>query len=90
MLRQLQADGETSIDIDKLNDMLAGMGVEAFSYDTFVASYNSDPRLKKIIKNFNKNEINFQGDSVDALPQGGEGGDTVGKMAKNAVDLSDL
>jgi hypothetical protein len=89
-LKQLQADGETSIGVDELNDMLAGMGVEAFSYDTFAMSYNSDPQLKKIIKNFNKDEINFQGDSVDALPQGSEGGDTVGKMAKNAVDLSDL
>ena len=70
--------------------MLAGMGVEQFSYDTFTAGYNNDPRLKKIIKNFNKDKIYFVDDSVDALPKGDASGDTVGKMAKNAVDLSDL
>ena len=89
-MKQLQADGQTKISIDQLNDMLMNMGVEAFSYEVFAQNYNNDPRLKKVIKNFNKDEINFQGSSVDALPQGGDGGNTVGKMAKNAIDLSDL
>lgn len=79
-----------SIQLDKLNDMLAGMGVEAFSYETFAASYNTDPRLKKLIKNFNQDEIYFVQDSVDALPQGGAKGNSVNKMAKRATDLTDL
>jgi len=79
-----------SINVNDLNDMLAGMGVEQFSYDTFAASYNLDPRMKKMIKNFNKDEIYFNQDATDAIPQGGDGGDTVGQMAKRATDLTDL
>jgi len=79
-----------SINVNDLNDMLAGMGVEQFSYDTFAASYNLDPRMKKMIKNFNKDEIYFNQSPTDAIPQGGDGGDTVGKMAKRATDLTDM
>jgi len=89
-LQSLKADGMESIQLNKLNDMLAGMGVEAFSYETFAASYNTDPRLKKLIKNFNQDEIYFVQDSVDALPQGGAQGNSVNKMAKRATDLTDL
>ena len=90
VLRQLQNDGTQKINIQDLNDMLAGMGVEAFSYETFAASYNIDPRLKKLIKNFNKDEIYFVQDATDGIPQAGAQGDVVGQMAKRATDLTDL
>jgi ribosomal protein L12E/L44/L45/RPP1/RPP2 len=88
-LKQLQADDVKQITVSELNDMLAGMGVEQFSYDTFVAAHN-DPKIKNIIKNFNKDKIFFKQDAVDGIDQAGTGGDAVGQMAKNAVDLSDL
>lgn len=67
--------------------MLAGMGEEQFSYDTFAASYNQDPRLKKIIKNFNGNVIYFVQDATDGIDQAGARGDAVGQMAKRATDV---
>lgn len=86
MLKQLQADGKQSIKVDQLNKMLAGMGVEQFSYDVFAAAHN-DPRVKNIIKNFNSDEIYFKQDSVDGIDQAGTGGDAVGQMAKRATDV---
>jgi len=86
VLKQLQANGVASIKMDDLNKKLAGMGLEAFSADTFTLQYN-DPRIKKLIKNFNDEEVMFNQDSVDALPQGGADGNAVGQMAKRATDV---
>lgn len=62
-------------------------GVQQFSYDTFVAAHQADPRLKNIITNFNKTEINFKQSEVDDLnaPQGDD--NDVSQMAKRATDL---
>jgi hypothetical protein len=72
---------------DQLNDRMASMGVEQFSYETFTAIFDSDPRIKKIVKNFNQEQIDFVQDSVDALPQGEPDADVVGQMAQNATDV---
>lgn len=62
-------------------------GVQQFSYDTFVAAHQADPRLKNIITNFNKTEINFKQSEIDDLnaPQGDD--NDVSQMAKRATDL---
>jgi len=90
VLRQLQNDGIEKIGVDELNQKLEGMGVEAFSYETFAASYTIDPRIKKIIKNFNKDQIYFNQSATDPIDQQGATGDAVGQMAKRATDLTDL
>ena len=67
---------------------MASMGVEQFSYETFKAIYDSDPRLQKIVKNFTQEQVDFIQDSVDALPQGdATQSDVVGQMAQNATDV---
>jgi hypothetical protein len=64
-----------------------------FSYDTFKAAYDSDPRIKTIVTNFDKDKIEFKQSEVDDVQSKGEpgrpGADEVGKMAKNATDLGD-
>lgn len=69
---------------------MQNVGGEAFDYGTFKAAYDTDPRVKAMVTNFNQIGIepktkekpndNPQGDSQD-------GGDTVSKMAKNATDV---
>lgn len=61
-----------------------------FSFDTFKAAYDTDPRVQNLVTNFDKDKIDLKNSEVDDLakPQGGS--DTVGDMAKSAVDLNDL
>lgn len=63
-----------------------------FSYDTFKAAYDSDPRIPKIVTNFDKDKVEFKQSEVDDVQskgQPGRPGDEVGQMAKNATDLGD-
>jgi hypothetical protein len=73
---------------------MQNMGRGQFNYDVFKAAYDADPKLQKLVKNFDKNKIelkNDETDDVEGLPGNpGRPGDTVGQMAKNATDLSDL
>jgi hypothetical protein len=73
---------------------MQNMGRGQFTYDTFKVAYDSDPKLQKLIKNFDRDKIELktsETDDVEGLPGNpGRPKDTVGKMAKNAVDLSDL
>ena len=63
-----------------------------FSYDTFKAAYDSDPRIEKLVTNFDQDKIEFKQsemDDVKSKGQPGPDGDEVGQMAKNATDLGD-
>ena len=66
-------------------------GRNQFSYDVFKAAYDSDPRIQKIVKNFDQEKIELKTsevDDVEDLPGNpGRPSDTVAKMAKNATDL---
>ena len=66
-------------------------GRNQFSYDVFKAAYDSDPRIQKIVKNFDQEKIELKTSEVDDvqnLPGNpGAPGDEVAKMAKNATDL---
>lgn len=66
--------------------MLRNAGVQQFNYETFAAAYEQDPRLQKLVNNYNSEEIFFQqagaaGGSADT------GKDTVGQMAKRATNV---
>jgi hypothetical protein len=68
---------------------MQNMGKGNFTFDGFKAAYDSDPRFKTIITNFDKENIELKSDEMDDLPATGEPKpDAVNKMAKNAVDLS--
>ena len=77
-----------------LNKLMQNVGAESFDFGTFKAAYDTDPRVKAMVKNFDKrgiepmtkNEI----DSGNASAGASGGADTVGSMAKRATDLGDL
>ena len=64
-------------------------GREQFDYRTFKAAYDSDPRLKSMIKNFNQDGITLKTD-VDndtTAPQEDPGNAKVSQMAKRATKI---
>ncbi len=73
---------------------MQNMGKGNFTYDLFKAAYDSDPRLQQLVTNFDKLNIELktsETDDVEKLPGNpGRPGDTVGQMAKNAVDLKGM
>jgi hypothetical protein len=68
---------------------MQNMGKGNFTFDSFKAAYDSDPRLKTIVTNFDKDKIELKSSETDDLPAVNPktGTDTVNAMAKNAVDL---
>jgi len=77
-----------SVNID-LNKVMENMGGEAFVYETFKNAYDSDPRIKEMVKNFSEAgiELKTKQDAEPAAPQGDTGQDTVGQMAQRATNL---
>lgn len=77
-----------------LNKLMQNVGSEQFDYDTFKNAYDTDPRIKAMVKNFDKvgiepktqNELSPEPSTNNNAP----GGDAVGQMAKRATDLGDL
>lgn len=73
---------------------MQNMGRGQFTYDVFKAAYDADPKLQELVKNFDKNKIDLKTSEVDDVEKikgnPGRPKDTVGQMAKNATDLSDL
>jgi hypothetical protein len=64
-------------------------GIQQFSYETFVAAHTDDPRLKNIVTNFNKDQIQFKQSEVDDLDQSQGDDNDVASMAKRATNLGD-
>jgi len=74
---------------DLLNKLMKNAGREQFDYRTFKAAYDSDERIKKMIKNFNQDGITLKTD-VDAdtaAPQQDAGNKKVSQMAKRATKI---
>ncbi len=74
---------------------MRNQGKGNFDYESFKAMYDADPKIQQLVTNFDQDKIEFKQSEVDdvagAVPGNpGRPKDTVGKMAKNAVDLSDL
>lgn len=94
ILRQQKAAGIAALSINKLDKFMQNQGKGEFTYDVFKAAYDADQRLQKIVTNFDQEKIEFKSsetDDLEDLPGNpGRPSDTVGKMAKNAVDLKDL
>jgi hypothetical protein len=66
---------------------MSNIGSEQFDYRTFKAAYDTDERVKKMIKNFNQDGVTLKTD-VDAdtdAPQEDPGNTKVSQMAKRAT-----
>tara|TARA_Y200000002_G_C22680543_1_gene663875 strand:+ start:480 stop:866 length:387 start_codon:yes stop_codon:yes gene_type:complete len=74
-----------------LNKIMQNVGGEMFDYGTFKAAYDTDPRIKTMVKNFNSDgvEPKTKQDTETGTPQQDAQGKTVGQMAKSATDLGD-
>jgi len=68
---------------------MANIGNVQFSYDILKQAYDTDPAVKKLIKNFDQDTITLSsGNAVDDLPASEPDNDqTVSQMAKRATDL---
>lgn len=85
-MRQLKNSGAASIPFEELDRILRNAGVQQFSYETFDAQFQADPRLQSIVTNYDQNEIRFkQGTAPGGASD--QGPDTVGQMAKRATDV---
>jgi len=70
---------------------MQNMGRGQFNFEVFKAAYDADPKLQQLVTNFDQKKIELKSSEADDLsPTTGGGGDTVGTMAKRAVDLGDL
>jgi hypothetical protein len=78
---------QDTINID-LNKVMQNMGGEAFVYGTFKNAYDSDPRVKEMIKDFSEEGITLKTkqDVEKGATSSADGGDTVGQMASRATD----
>ena len=93
-MRQQKAAGVAALSMSKLDKYMRNQGAGNFDYESFKAMYDADPRLQQLVTNFDQDKIEFKDSEVDDVKKikgnPGRPSDTVGKMAKNAVDLKDL
>ena len=69
---------------------MKNLGSPQFNFETFKASYDSDPRVANLIKNFDKENIEFKLSSMDDInPQTDGDSEAVSQMAQRATDLGD-
>ena len=82
---------QDSMNVD-FNAVMANIGGESFTFESFKTAYDSDPRIKQYVKDFNEDGITVKTkeDTDDAAPTSpGDGNDEVGQMAQRATDLGD-
>jgi hypothetical protein len=77
-----------TINID-LNKVMQNMGGEAFAYESFKGAYDSDPRIKEMVKNFSESgiELKTKEDAESGAGDAEKGADNVAKMAQQATDV---
>jgi hypothetical protein len=67
---------------------MANSDRQQFDFETFKAAFDTDPRIKNVVTNFDQDKIDFKQSEVDDLgAASAPGGDAVGKMASKATDL---
>ncbi len=73
-----------------INKLMQNIGGEMFDYGTFKAAYDTDPRIKTMVKNFSEKGIepNTKKPASD-VPQADAGTDKVSQMAKSATNVGD-
>jgi hypothetical protein len=70
---------------------MRNIGNQQFDYETFKVAYDSDNKIKSIVKDFDKETITLKTSEVDNLKTTKhKKKNTVSNMAKKAVDLKGL
>ena len=67
---------------------MQNVGAGQFTYDVFKAAYDTDPKIKALVKDFDQNTITLKQSEVDDLSTTEPtAGGAVPDMAKRATDL---
>lgn len=69
---------------------MRNVGKTQFNHDVFKTAYATDPYVKGLVKNFDKEKITFKSSEMDDIPQDAKdpkADNTVSSMAKRATDL---
>lgn len=73
---------------------MQNVGGEQFDYGTFKAAYDTDPRVKTMVANFNERGVTpvtkAEAPEDETTQSEPTSRNTVNQMAKRAVDLNDL
>lgn len=72
-----------------INKIMQNVESEQFDYGTFVAAFETDPRIKTMVKNFTEQGIEVKTKNAVQQTSGasGEESDKVAQMAKRATDV---
>jgi hypothetical protein len=70
---------------------MSNFGNQQFDYQILKAAYDSDDKIKELIKDFNQDSIVFKTSEMDDLKlKKSKSKNTISSMAKKAVDLKGL
>lgn len=67
---------------------MQNIGNQQFTYDSFKAAYDSDPKIKEIVKDFDQQRVTLKTSEIDDVnPSRTKSKNKVSQMAKRAVDI---
>jgi len=76
---------------EQLDQWMSNMGEKVFSYETFKAAYDTDPRIQEIVTDFNQDAISLKDSEMDDIKRKRKKADNdVEKMAKRATKVGDI
>ena len=88
MLTLLKNKGLTKFNIQQLDRYMQNVGGPQFSYDVFKAAYDSDNKIKGLIKDFDQDSITLKTRELDDIGSTSTAKkDVVGQMAKRATKI---
>ena len=77
--------------IEQLDGYMQNIGEKSFTYETFKAAYDTDPRIQEIVTDFNDETISLKDSEMDDIKRKRKKSqDDVSKMAKRATNVGDI
>ena len=87
----LKDRGMVEFSIEQLDQYMQNIGEKSFTYDTFKAAYDTDPRIQELVTDFNKEMISLKDSEMDDIKRKRKKADNdVEKMAKRATKVGDI
>jgi gas vesicle protein len=84
----LKDRGMVEFSIEQLDRYMQNIGEKQFSYDTFKAAYDTDPRIQELVTDFNDETISLKDSEMDDLKASKkQSKDDVSSMAKRATKV---
>lgn len=84
----LKNKGKYQFTIAQLDRYMRNIGDQQFNYESFKAVYDTDPKIQRIVQDFDQETITLKSNEVDDLAGGAEAGaNHISTMAKRATNL---